>query len=252
MTHSQEDREARIIESFSKYATSYDRHAQLQKSMAERLAAFLPEPLPENILEIGCGTGMFTRHLLARQVKNLLLNDIAPAMIKNLKSRNEVPANTQTILGNAETLDFPKVNMIVANAVFQWFQNPVATIKRLASFLDTGGQLVFSTFGPETLKEFREAGGFKSPITMHSFSHWETILREAGLRIIESNSEIRKVFFTDALTLTKNLQQIGAAPMRSASTGELKKLIRQYDKTYTTAQGVYSTWELYYFSTTHS
>lgn len=252
MTHNREDREARIIDSFSKHVTTYDKHAQLQKSMAERLASFLPDPLPESILEIGCGTGMFTRHLLARSVKTLALNDIALAMINHLKTRNEVPAKTQTIVGNAETLDFPQVDMIVANAVFQWFQNPLATLKRLNSFLPPGGRLVFSTFGPQTLKEFREAGGMESPITMHSFSHWENTIREAGLRISKSDSEIRKVFFADALTLAKNLQQIGAAPLRSANTGELKKLIRNYDKTYSTAQGVYSTWELYYFSTIHA
>ena len=35
------EREIRVIQSFSKYARSYDRYAQLQKSMAERLAALL-------------------------------------------------------------------------------------------------------------------------------------------------------------------------------------------------------------------
>ena len=47
----------------------------------------------------------------------------------------------------------------------------------------------------------------------------------------------------------KNLQQIGAAPVRVFNAGELRKLIRDYDKLFATEQGgVYATWELFYFS----
>ena len=48
----------RIELNFSKYAHVYDKHAQLQKLMAEKLASFLPNDMPEQILEIGCGTGL--------------------------------------------------------------------------------------------------------------------------------------------------------------------------------------------------
>lgn len=244
--HPHPDDEAHIIESFSKHAKTYDKHAQLQKAMAERLASLLPEPLPQRILELGCGTGVFTRHILARSVGTLILNDIAPAMLNHLRTRNEIPPNTRIITGNAEHLDFPRVDMIVANAVFQWFHDPKRTIQHLATALAPGGHLIFSTFGPQTLKEFRETGGIESPITMPSFTQWKKLL--AGLRIAESYSETRKVFFPDALTLIKNLQQIGATPLRMTTTGELRKLIRNYDMAFSTPQGVYSTWELYYFS----
>ena len=64
-TGMEESKESRIIESFSKYVKSYDRNALLQKTMGERLAVLLPNPLPSPVLEMGCGTGLFTRHLLA-------------------------------------------------------------------------------------------------------------------------------------------------------------------------------------------
>ena len=244
--HRSPDHEAYIIESFSKHVKTYDKHAQLQKNMAERLASFLPDTPPERVLELGCGTGVFTRHILARPVKTLILNDIAPAMINHLKTQNVLPRNTQVIIGNAEHLRFPAVDMIVSNAVFQWFQNHKQTIRRLASTLTPGGRLIFSTFGPQTLKEFRETGGIESPIIMPSFYQWKKLL--AGLQVHECCSETRKVFFPDALTLIKNLQQVGATPLRMATTGELRKLIRNYDMAFSTSQGVYSTWELYYFS----
>jgi len=113
-----------IEKNFSKYAHQYDKNAQLQKFMAEKLASFLPKDTPEKILEIGCGTGLFTKYLLAKPVKKIFLNDISPEMIKCMKLKIFLPPFSQIIHGNAELLKFQMVNMIAANAVFQWFKNP--------------------------------------------------------------------------------------------------------------------------------
>ena len=58
---------------FSKYAHIYDKHAQLQKLMADKLASFIPINTPEKILEIGCGTGIFTKYLLSLKVKKIFV-----------------------------------------------------------------------------------------------------------------------------------------------------------------------------------
>ena len=240
--------EQKLIESFSRAARSYDRHAQIQRTMAERLASFLPDPLPRRILEIGCGTGVFTRHILARSPRRLLLNDLAPAMIDHLKGHLELPARTLVLLGNAETLRFPTVDLIAANAVFQWFLDPAATLKRLSQRLKPPGALVFSTFGSRTLEEFRELASLKGPTTLLSRTQWQQVLREAGFRILQKQTESREVFFKNTQELLKNLQQIGAAPARQMKPALLKQLIREYDRRYGTSQGVYTHWEILYFS----
>lgn len=242
------EREIRIIKSFSRNAGNYDRHAYLQKSMAERLAALLPEPLPESVLEIGCGTGIFTRRLLARSPRRLALNDIARAMVDHLLKQIEVPENTAVIIGNAETFPFPQVDLIAANAVFQWFEKPGSALKHLSASLKPGGQLVFSAFGPQTLREFRRIAQIKSPVAFLSLAEWERIIGEAGCRILAARSEIRETFTPSTIDLLKNLQQIGAAPLRLLQTGELRQRIRQYDSAYATPQGIRASWELYYFS----
>ena len=63
--------------------------------------------------------------------------------------------------------------------------------------------------------------------------------------------EKRKTFSPSAMNLIKNIQQIGAAPIKMFNAGGLRKLIRDYDKHFSTDQGVYATWELYYFSITY-
>jgi len=249
--HSQKipaDIEAQIVNSFSKYAKSYDRHAQLQKTMAERLASMLPEPLPACVTELGCGTGVFTRHLLAHPLESLILNDISSSMMDHLQEGMTLPENTKLIIGNAERAELYPTDLIVGNAVFQWFADPQKTLSHLLQYMNPEGALVFSTFGPGTLKEFRETGSLKSPNTLYSLQQWKTMIEQAGLVLKESHLELRKSFFPNTRALIRNLQQIGAAPLRLLKPGGLRKLIREYDEKYIMEQGVYVTWELLYFS----
>ena len=242
--------EKKIIESFSKYARSYDRYAILQRSMAERLASYLPEPTPPHIIELGCGTGLFTRHLLTLPIKSLTLNDISSAMIEILKIRLELPKCTKFLIGNAENISMGKTDLICSNAVFQWFQNPQSSLIHLKKSLNNKGMILFSTFGTETLKEFRQVANMNSPITLYSLSQWKTFIKKTGFTLRLFNSEKRKIFTPNTMNLIKNLQQIGAAPIKNFNVGGLRKLIRYYDKHFSTKQGVYATWELYYFSVT--
>ena len=241
------DFEQKVIESFSKHVKTYDRHAQLQRSMAERLAALIPNPFPQKILEIGCGTGVFTRHLLARSPSTITLNDIAPLMIEHLKNQLEVPSNSKILVGNAERIQIPKVKLIAGNAVFQWFQNPQNTLQRFHTSLEREGYLAFSTFGPKTLEEFRSTAQFQGPTHLLSQKRWKTLLTQAGFELLTFQSETRQIFFQNTQGLIKNLQQIGAAPLRILKSGELRQLIRDYDREYSSPQGVYTNWELFYF-----
>ena len=240
--------EEKIIESFSKYARSYDRYAILQKSMAERLASYLPETTPPHIIELGCGTGLFTRHLLTLPIKNLILNDISSAMVDILKFHLKLPRYTRFLIGNAEYISMEKTDLICANAVFQWFQNPQSSLFHLKKSLNNKGTILFSTFGTETLKEFRQAANMNSPITLYSLNQWKKFIKKTGFTLKLFDSEKRKIFTPNTMNLIKNLQQIGAAPIKNFNVGGLRKLIRYYDKHFSTKQGVYATWELYYFS----
>jgi malonyl-CoA O-methyltransferase len=216
--------------------------------MAERLATYLPERSPSHILELGCGTGVFTRHLLTMPINKLTLNDISPVMIDTLKSRLCIPSNTKFLIGNAEKISFGKTDLICANAVFQWFLNPMVTLTHLKSSLNKTGTLLFSTFGPETLMEFRETANLNNPITLFSLKQWKKFIKNSGYTLNSIDVEKRKIFSPNTLNLMRNLQQIGAAPFKVFNAGELRKLIRDYDKRFATEQGVYASWELFYFT----
>jgi malonyl-CoA O-methyltransferase len=237
-----------LIKSFSKHANTYNRYAQLQKSMAERLATLLPIPMPDSILEVGCGTGLFTKHLLMNRIKHLTLNDMASGMLDMLSNSLTLPSHTKILHGNAEQLNFKNMDLICANAVFQWFQNPQLTLEKLNKALKNNGSLIFNTFGPKTLIEFRQSTNLMSPINLYNKDEWLKMIKDSGFSIKFKDIETRKIFFPSTMKLLKNLQQIGATPVRMVRTGELRKLMREYDSRFSTTQGIYSTWEIYYFS----
>ncbi len=240
--------ESRLIQSFSKHVKTYDHYAQIQKSMAERLASLLPDAPPQKTLEIGCGTGIFTRHLLARTNAKIILNDISPAMVDHLKNHLDLPLHTKFVIGNAERLRFSKVQLIASNAVFQWFQNPEKTIHELSQCLEINGTLVFSTFGPRTLHDFREIAKISGPTHLVPAREWKKMLSKSGLKLIEFHSEMRLIFFPSTRNLMKNLQQIGAAPLRLMKPGQLRTIMKTYDERFASSQGIYTGWELYFFS----
>ena len=80
------NRSAAIAQSFGARAASYDEHADLQRAVAERLARLLPQLAAPRVLELGCGTGLFSRHLLARYPDGtFLFTDLAPSMVEQCR-----------------------------------------------------------------------------------------------------------------------------------------------------------------------
>jgi len=59
-------RSAEIAAKFGASAERYERHAGLQRAIAGRLARLLPELEPPHGRDLGCGRGLFSRHLLQR------------------------------------------------------------------------------------------------------------------------------------------------------------------------------------------
>ncbi len=89
-------RSAEVAARFGARAASYELHAELQRAVADKLARFLPDLERPRVLELGCGTGLFSRHLVGRYPEgSFVLTDAAPAMIaecrRNLAPRRKRP-----------------------------------------------------------------------------------------------------------------------------------------------------------------
>src|SRR5690554_1997202 len=77
-----------IARGFGSASGTYDTASRLQKAMGDTMLACIPGSLkPANILDLGCGTGWFTRKL-ANQYPSAAVTgaDLAPGMLQQARS----------------------------------------------------------------------------------------------------------------------------------------------------------------------
>ncbi|MGO8760998.1 MAG: methyltransferase [Desulfobaccales bacterium] len=149
-----------IRRNFARRARSYDRHAGMQRLMAQSLAAGVGERLAQarRILEIGCGTGYLTSLLRqANRAARLVALDLDAALVTAARRRLGAGAGVAWLVADGEAPIRGEYDLIIANATFQWFTHPEETLAALYRNLAPGGVLAFSTLGPRTFHELAEA-----------------------------------------------------------------------------------------------
>jgi malonyl-CoA O-methyltransferase len=152
-------RSAEVAARFGAHAGSYEQHAGLQASVAGRLARLLPDLDGPRVLELGCGTGLLSRHLVARYPKgNFVLTDAAPAMIAECR-RNltgiGAPRISYEVMDAGEAGGHEGLDLIVSSMTLHWLPDPTASLERLRPLLAPEGVLLYATLGPDGFAEWR-------------------------------------------------------------------------------------------------
>lgn len=157
--------QAQIRRRFTRALSTYNRHAQAQQTICCHLADLLA-PYTGNrfqhVLEIGCGSGGFTRLLQTRcTVGEWTINDLCPDCQSIVESLFPPSGPRCRFLpGDAEQLPFPgKYDLIASASAFQWMKHLPAFFEKLADCLVPGGVLLFNTFAPGNLSEIRQLTG---------------------------------------------------------------------------------------------
>ena len=140
---------------------TYDASAVLQErlrqQMIERLEwiAFTPQV----VVDLGCGTGHAAAALSRRWPQaRIIAVDFAPGMLRETARRDEA-SRIERLCADAESLPLPdaSVDLLFCNLMLPWCDDPDAVFAEIARVLRPRGLLTFSTFGPDTLIELREA-----------------------------------------------------------------------------------------------
>jgi malonyl-CoA O-methyltransferase len=152
-------RSAEIAARFGARAESYEAHAGLQEAVAKRLAGLLPDFDSPNVLELGCGTGLMSRHLVARYPQgHFVLTDVSPAMIaqcrRNLAGRADGRVSYE-VMDAGEAGGRAGLDLIVSSMTLHWVSDSVATLERLRRLLAPGGVLLYASLGPDSFVEWR-------------------------------------------------------------------------------------------------
>lgn len=143
-----------IIRNFSRYAHLYDEYAQVQTGIALELLSRIDRNGFKNILEIGCGTGNYTKALRAKfKEADITAVDISDKMISIAKNKLN-PERTNFILADAENMSLPgKFDLVTSNASFQWFGDLNSALANYKKLLSKDGRILFSLFGRDTFCE---------------------------------------------------------------------------------------------------
>ena len=107
----------------------------------EYLMSHIPEQCGR-ILEIGCGTGEFSR-LLARRAEKVLAIDLSPQMIRLAKAHSKLYPNIDFVTGDATTYDFPDDQFDFIATLTTLHHLPAASIlRKIRKALKPGGVFV--------------------------------------------------------------------------------------------------------------
>jgi len=144
------------------HARNYDRHAIVQRAVAEGLAQrilALDLPAQPRVLEIGCGTGFLGAGLIGRlNHAHYWMTDIAPGMLDRARTRFAGCANISfaQMDGARPTIEGP-FDLICSSLAMQWIDDLPESIALLRALLAPGGRLAFTTLAEGSFAEWRSA-----------------------------------------------------------------------------------------------
>ena len=131
------------------YDHHYDHHRG--KKYHTHLSNHLMKALPEggNLLDIGCGTGLFVEKYIQRGGLGTGL-DISGKMLA--KARRRCP-DCEFIVGTGEKLPFEdcSFNAVSSVLVFSYVRNPAAMLSEVYRILEPGGSVALCTLGKKLI-----------------------------------------------------------------------------------------------------
>ncbi len=218
-----------VAKTFGRAAVHYDDVAVLQAQtgdeLLDRLSLVTLEPT--TILDLGTGTGRNVSALSARYPHaSLYALDIAPNMLHQAKQsyratlglKRWLPKQKQPsfIAGDAEQLPLAdnSVDLVFANLSLQWCDLK-QSFAEIARVLRPDGLLMFTTLGPDTLYELREAWA-----TVDDYPHVNVFydmhdIAEAMMqaKLAEPVLDMDKYVLTysNTMALMKDLKVLGAS-----------------------------------------
>lgn len=253
-------RQEHVRKAFDGAAETYDAAALLQAEVCHRLLEKLEivRLEPQLILDAGSGTGLAIPGLQKRFPKShVIALDISEKMLIKAGRRGSFFCKPSVLCGDLEALPLvaESIDLVFSSLSMQWCNNPELVFEEVKRVLKPGGLFVFTTFGPDTLKELRYSWEqVDSKTHVNHFIDMHDIgdgLLHGGYAEPVMEAEIITVNYTGAEYLLQDLRHIGANVTAEGhrqgltTRRELDRVYRAYEK-FRTQQGLPATYEIIY------
>jgi len=245
-----------VAASFSRAASSYDAVAELQRAVGTALVERLPVGLrPARWLDLGCGTGYFSR-VLARRFPSGegVALDIAEGMLRHARPLGGAGG---FIAGDAECLPLcdASADLIFSSLALQWCEDFSSVLSEARRVLRPGGVLAFSSLCSGTLQELRDSwqavDGFAHVNRFRPLGAYRQLCADSGLRLERLEVEPQVLHFAELRQLTSELKALGAHNLNPGRPGGLtgrariRALIDAYEQ-FRTPSGLPATYQVVY------
>ncbi len=220
------DRRA-VRAAFDRASATYDAAAVLQTRVRDELLSRLDliRIAPEVVVDLGSGTGQGAQRLKARYRGAMVIAvDPAAGMLREARRRSGWLRPLQRICGDVFQLPFREgaVSLVFSNLMLQWCDDLDGALREIRRVLAPAGFFAFTTFGPDTLRELRQAwaaadggthvSGFRD---MHDIGD---ALTRAGFSEPVMDVERLTMVYPDVASITRELKVIGAHNATAART----------------------------------
>ncbi|QJP97960.1 malonyl-ACP O-methyltransferase BioC [Pseudomonas fluorescens] len=245
-----------VAASFSRAAASYDSVAELQRDVGTQLLNRLPvDFLPSRWLDLGCGTGYFTRALAEHFAGNEgLALDIAEGMLNHARP---LGGATHFIAGDAERLPLQHstCDLIFSSLAVQWCADFESVLGEAFRVLKPGGIFAFASLCVGTLYELRDSwrqvDGLVHVNRFREFARYEQLCAASGLRTVSLENRPHVLHYPDVRSLTHELKALGAHNLNPGRPGGLTGrarilgLVEAYEQ-FRQQQGLPATYQVVY------
>ena len=250
-----------IRRSINRCVSSYDNAAVLQTIIGERLFERLDlvKIEPNFILDIGCATGKLTRQLQQRYKKAKVLGvDLSDNMCRYAQKQRKWLAKERYLCADAEKLPFGdnSVELIFSNLMLQWVDNPDQFFHEMQRVLVPGGLIMFTTYGPDTLKEMQQSWmQVDNGIHVNRFIDMHDIgdsLTKSGFNGTVMDNEVITMTYESIAVLHQDLRDTGEVNLNEGRSRALmgksrwKSYISAYLQHQTDSGDIPASWEIAY------
>jgi len=215
---------------FGEKASVYDEWATPQRRSADWVAEWIEADCSGlRGIEMGAGTGVFTRWLAKRGFEDFAAVEKSRRMAK--EGQKHFP-ECDWLEGDAWTLRVAPVDRIYSSSLLQWANDPLTVLKNWRRLLTEGGRLLCGIYTSGSLARFQEIDPMFSAFDWRSGSEWATLFSEAGFRVSRNEEQEDSDHFANAREALLSIHEMGAIEEKRWSPGRLRSFLNACDSRY--------------------